>query len=403
MADTLIICEAVSKKFSRSLKKSLWYGLKDLGNELIGREFGGRGHLRQGEFWAVNKVGFSVERGQCIGLLGRNGAGKTTLLRMLNGLIRPDQGRIEMRGAVGAMIALGAGMKGVLTGRENAYSMAALRGMSKAEADRKIDEIVDFAEIEESIDAPMQNYSSGMKVRLNFAIASALDPDVLLLDEVLAVGDAAFRDKCYHRIAELRRDCAVIFVSHNMDQISRTSTHSLVLDHGAPVFSGSIEDGIRAYEEINSSAAMGQASSEAFLSIYPPISAFEATLERDHLQCGEPLEVRLAITCETAIENFAVKVLFYNSSGACSADGCVFSKDAGISLSPGENLLQVQVASVPLKNGVYKVAFNLMDSIGALIVWSFKNHTIRTEGAYVGAIADCQLKLKTTNIDASSS
>ncbi len=220
MNDILINVENVSKKFCRGLKRSLWYGMKDLGNELTGRKRGGNGDLRLEEFWAVKEINFGLKRGECLGLLGRNGAGKTTLLRMLNGLIRPDIGRIEMLGSVGAMIALGAGMKGVLTGRENVYSMAALRGMTKKEAELKIDEIIDFSEMHDAIDSPMQSYSTGMQVRLNFAIASALDPDVLLLDEVLAVGDAAFRDKCYHRIANLRRKAAVVFVSHNMEQIS---------------------------------------------------------------------------------------------------------------------------------------------------------------------------------------
>ena len=368
--------------------------MRDMGRELLGKDFGGTGDLRQGEFWAVRDVSFDLQRGQCLGLIGKNGAGKTTLLRMLNGLIRPDHGRIEMRGVVGAMIALGAGMNGVLTGRENAYCMAALRGMSKKEADKKIDEIIEFAEIEESIDAPMQSYSSGMQVRLNFAIASALDPDILLLDEVLAVGDAAFRDKCYHRVARLRRQCAVIFVSHNMEQIARTSTHSLVIDHGEPIFFGNVDEGIRVYEDKNLNAAMDQANADAFLSVYPPILSFVARLKRDKLQSGEPLDIELEFVSEASMQDFSIKVLFYNSRGAFAADGCVTSGEAGISIHEGKNVFTVRVSSVPLKNGVYTVAFNLMDSIGDLTVWSYKNHSIRTEGAYVGGIADCQLQLR---------
>jgi len=210
--DTLIKVEGVSKKFCRSLKKSLWYGMQDLGNEVRGRRHGGDGHLRADEFWAVDNVSFELKRGQCLGLIGRNGAGKTTLLRMLNGLIKPDRGRIEMRGRIGALIALGAGFNPILTGRENIYVNASVLGLNKRYIDKQVDSIVEFSGLNEYIDMPVQSYSSGMTVRLGFSIASTLAPDVLILDEVLAVGDASFRAKCFDRIGKLLKDSAVIFV-----------------------------------------------------------------------------------------------------------------------------------------------------------------------------------------------
>jgi lipopolysaccharide transport system ATP-binding protein len=396
MTDTLIKLENVSKKFCRGLKRSLWYGLRDLGNELAGREHGGHGELRQGEFWAVKDVSFQLKRGECLGLIGRNGAGKTTLLRMLNGIIRPDTGRIEMRGVVGAMIALGAGMKEVLTGRENAYSMAALRGMTRKEADRKIDEIIDFAEIDDAIDAPMQSYSSGMRVRLNFAVASSLNPDILLLDEVLAVGDAAFRNKCYRRIAEVRRNAAVIFVSHNMEQIARTSSHSLVMHRGQAAFSGSVAEGIEVYEALNQQDASSKPTNESFLSMHPPIVAFSATIQSSEAVSGAPLHIALTITSTQALDGFSIKVLFYNSRGAFAADGYVDSLESGADLSAGENKMKLWIDSLPLKNGVYAVAFNLIDRAGDIIVWAYKTHTIRIFGSYVGGIADCHLRISLT-------
>lgn len=253
MADTLIKVEGVSKKFCRSLKRSLWYGLSDLGSELLGRRNTGDAGLRRDEFWAVKDVSFELKRGECLGLIGLNGAGKTTLLRMLNGLIKPDQGRIELRGRVGALIALGAGFNPILTGRENIYVNASVLGLSKLEIDEKIDEIVDFAEIGASIDAPVQSYSSGMQVRLGFAVATALKPDILLLDEVLAVGDAAFRIKCFNRIQDLIDDCAVIFVSHSMPQVTRISNRLLLLRDGRVAAAGSEMGEIIAsyHEQIN--------------------------------------------------------------------------------------------------------------------------------------------------------
>lgn len=233
MSDTLIKVEGVSKKFCRSLKKSLWYGMQDLGNELLGKRHGGNGELRPEEFWAVKDVSFELERGEALGLIGRNGAGKTTLLRLLSGLIKPDQGRIEMRGKVGALIALGAGFNPILTGRENIYVNASMLGLSKRETFSKLDEIIDFSEIEEFIDAPVQSYSSGMQVRLGFAVAVHLSPDIMLVDEALAVGDARFQRKCYDRIQIMQsQGTAFIVVSHNPYQIESLCQKTAVMHKG---------------------------------------------------------------------------------------------------------------------------------------------------------------------------
>ena len=250
MSETLIKVEGVSKKFCRSLKKSLWYGVQDLIGEIRGRRNGGNGQLRPEEFWAVKDVSFEVKRGECLGLIGHNGAGKTTLLRMLNGLIKPDEGSIQMRGRTSALIALGAGFNPILTGRENIYVNAAVLGFSRREIDSKIKMIIDFAEIGEFIDMPVQSYSSGMAVRLGFSIASTLEPDVLILDEVLAVGDVGFRTKCYNRVYDLARNTAVVFVSHAMPQIARLATKAMLMSSGSVIFSGDVTPAIEAYESI---------------------------------------------------------------------------------------------------------------------------------------------------------
>lgn len=247
MSEALIQVEHLSKKFCRSLKRSLWYGLQDLGNELRGKRHGGDGELRKEEFWAVKDVSFELKRGECLGLIGHNGAGKTTLLRMLNGLIKPDQGRVEMRGRVGALIALGAGFNPILTGRENIYVNASVLGLSKQEVDEKIGGIVDFAEIGDFVDTPVQNYSSGMQVRLGFAVATALEPDILLLDEVLAVGDIRFQAKCYSRIADIKKTSAVIFVSHSMTSVTRMSDRVLIMGNDNATSFSSVQEGIQSY------------------------------------------------------------------------------------------------------------------------------------------------------------
>lgn len=234
--EVLVKVDHVSKKFCRDLKRSLWYGVQDIMSEVTARKY--EHDLREDEFWSVNDISFELRRGECLGLIGPNGAGKSTLLKILNGLIKPDKGRIELRGRIGALIELSAGFNAILTGRENIYSRGAVLGFTKAEIDKKLDAIIDFSELEEFIDTPVVNYSSGMKVRLGFAVASQMEPDVLLLDEVLAVGDVGFRAKCFNTIYKMMENAAVILVSHSMPQIGRVCSNILVMDHGKSVFQG---------------------------------------------------------------------------------------------------------------------------------------------------------------------
>ncbi len=235
--EILVKAEGISKKFCRSLKQSLWYGIQDVSAELFGHH-GNFEDLRKNEFWALNDISFELRRGECLGLIGPNGAGKSTLLKMLNGLIKPDKGRITLRGRVGALIELGAGFNPILTARENVYVNGSVLGFTKKEIDKKFDDIIDFSELEEFVDTPVQNFSSGMKVRLGFSVASQMDPDVLLIDEVLAVGDANFSFKCINQINKISQNCCVIVVSHSMPMISRMSSLAMSLKKGSVAYLG---------------------------------------------------------------------------------------------------------------------------------------------------------------------
>jgi lipopolysaccharide transport system ATP-binding protein len=222
----------VSKRFCRDLKKSLFYGIQDIAGEV----FGARRkdvELRKGEFWALNDVSFELRRGEALGLVGANGAGKTTLLRIISGLIKPDHGSVEVKGRVAPLIALGAGFNPILTGRENIYVNMSILGLSKEEIDDRFDQVVEFAEIGEAIDAPVQSYSSGMAARLGFASAIFTEPDILLIDEVLAVGDMKFRAKCYRRLAQLReRGISFILVSHSSVSVLSICNVAVYLSRG---------------------------------------------------------------------------------------------------------------------------------------------------------------------------
>lgn len=246
--DVLVKVEQVSKKYCTSLKRSLRYGVQDIANELKLWGNGKQATLRPDEFWALKDVSFELRRGEAIGLIGANGAGKSTLLKLLNGLIKPDAGQITMRGRVGALIELGAGFNPVLTGRENIYINAAVLGQSKTQVDGVIDDIIDFSGIREFIDTPVRNYSSGMWMRLGYAIAAHLNPDVLLVDEVLTVGDLAFRRKCLqHMQTYLKNGGSLILVSHSIYLLQSICQRALFINRGEVAFDGPAVEAVELY------------------------------------------------------------------------------------------------------------------------------------------------------------
>lgn len=387
-ADVLVSVEDVSKKFCRDLRSSLKYGLQDVATELFRIER--KQDLRPKEFWAVSGVGFELKRGECLGLIGRNGAGKTTLLKMLNGLVKPDRGRIEMRGRTGALIALGAGFNPVLTGRENIHVNASVLGLSRAEIDRRMDDIIEFAELRDFIDTPVQSYSSGMSVRLGFAVASTLDPDVLILDEVLAVGDAAFRAKCYKRIGEIRKRAAVIFVSHNMEQVARICDTALVMSKGTVAYLGPVDEGIQTYERINEEGGERESS---FLRMNEPVTAFGIQGVPDEIRSGEGVRLQFEITCDRPMRKATLRVIMHNRSGSCSADCNFRTEDHGVEIFAGLNRWDVQIASIPLRSGRYHVSFGILDEHGDISVWSYKTHQLLVVGAHPAAQGELQLPL----------
>jgi len=198
--------------------------------------------------WALRDVSFEVARGEVMGVIGRNGAGKSTLLKILSRITEPTEGRVELRGRVGSLLEVGTGFHLELTGRENIYLNGAILGMKRAEIHRKFDEIVDFAEVEQFLDTPVKHYSTGMYLRLAFAVAAHLEPEILLVDEVLAVGDVAFQKKCLGKMEEVSRGGrTVVFVSHNLPALEAICSQAVLLDGGRIVASGPAADTVRRY------------------------------------------------------------------------------------------------------------------------------------------------------------
>jgi len=237
---TIIDVSGVSKRFVLHQHKSL--------KERMVAFATARKH--QEEFWALRDIDLQIPTGSTVGLVGHNGSGKSTLLKVIGGIIQPTTGRVQRRGRLAALLELGAGFHPDLTGRENVYLNASILGLTKAETDRYFDEIVDFSGIESFIDTQVKFYSSGMYVRLAFAVSVHVDPDLLLVDEVLAVGDEPFQRKCLAKIAEFQREGrTIVFVSHSSDQVAQLCDRVVVLDRGSMVHDGSPAEGIRVLRE----------------------------------------------------------------------------------------------------------------------------------------------------------
>ncbi|MBI5296366.1 MAG: ABC transporter ATP-binding protein [Chloroflexi bacterium] len=238
--------------------KVWWAKVRGRPNPLLRVDEVARGN-REGEvLWALQDVSFSVMQGEVLGLIGRNGAGKSTLLKILSRITAPNFGRIRVRGRVSSLLEVGTGFHPELTGRENIYLNGAILGMSRNEIDRKFDEILDFSGVEKFIDTPVKRYSSGMYVRLAFSVAAHLDPEILVIDEVLAVGDAGFQKKCLGKMDDVAHGGrTIVFVSHNMQAIRSLCSRSILLDEGRLVFDGPTEETLRVYHERLSELKVG--------------------------------------------------------------------------------------------------------------------------------------------------
>jgi len=364
----VIAVEGVSKKFCRDLKRSLFYGVRDIAADLTGgRRQSDR--LRPQEFWALQDISFQLYRGQALGLVGSNGAGKSTLLRIISGLIKPDIGQVRVRGRLAPLIALGAGFNPILTGRENIYANMSILGLTTRQIKQRFQTVVEFAEIAEAIDAPVQTYSSGMAARLGFACAVYTEPDILLIDEVLAVGDARFKAKCYRRLYELQKQgVAFILVNHNAQAILNICDRAIYLARGALMAQGEVNTVVDQYEH---DLFLSQIERSENRLTFPPKAPGESSgvdirdlFFRDghghvtgSLVSGAPLS--LCATCEAhdRYDGVALDIRIAKVGGIDSV-GYVLSlrgQNDGVffRLSPGLSEIQLQLPYLGLGPGTY--------------------------------------------------
>jgi lipopolysaccharide transport system ATP-binding protein len=245
VADSGVSFHRVWKRFRRGERHN---ALRDLIPAILSRAVGSGTDLKRDEFWALQDVSFEVPRGEAFGIIGPNGAGKSTVLKLLTKIMRPTAGTCELRGRVGALIEVSAGFHQDLSGRENVFLQGAIMGMKREEVARKFEQIVDFSGVSDFIDTPVRHYSSGMNARLGFSVAAHLDPEILIIDEVLAVGDRAFQQKAYDRIQEIvNRDITVVLVSHQLERVAQLCSHAVLLSQGEVACAGPVDEVISAY------------------------------------------------------------------------------------------------------------------------------------------------------------
>lgn len=366
MAEPILVLENVGKKFARDLRRSLRYGFVDAYREIVGR---GRNsaELRANEFWAVQDVSLSLREGGALGLIGANGSGKTTLLRMISGLIRIDHGRITVRGRVAPLIALSAGFNPLLTGRENIFVNMAILGLGQNEIKARFDEVVAFAELEDAIDSPVQMYSSGMAARLGFACAIHTRPDLLLVDEVLSVGDMHFRAKCYRRLAELKSSgVAFVLVSHAINSILSLSDRVLYLSKGVQKQLGAPADVVAQYERDMLDTGVGGTSGRLIFPEKPEgkstgldIAELSTTDANGRpatcLLTGEPGGLAVGYRAKVAAKDVAVMILIRELSDEMELLLNLNSERDGssYSLEPGRGVLRVHFPVCSLRPGLY--------------------------------------------------
>ncbi len=360
MSEIILKVNNLSKKYCRDLKRSMMYGCFDIIKDALAIPTN-HNKLRKNEFWSVSDISFDLKRGECIGIIGPNGAGKSTLLKMLNGIIKPDKGSISYKGRMGALIEVGAGFQPILTGRENIYINGSILGLSKTEIDRQFNNIVEFSGLEEFLDTPVKNYSSGMRVRLGFSIAAHLDPDILLVDEVLAVGDLAFQAKCRNRIMELvNRGTSIIFISHNMNLVNHLCSSVIVLQKGKAIQQLPSIEAIDKYKEICSNFVSKKMNNTGEV-IIESIETFVNENKTNKLNPEEDLCVHINYNFIKCIDNPVFVIYITNSEGIhiCSIRSNL--DDVNFGTLHGKGTIEIVFPKINLLPNTYNLNFAVLD------------------------------------------
>jgi lipopolysaccharide transport system ATP-binding protein len=357
--DILLEVQGVSKKFCKNLKRGLWYGIQDSMKATFG--FGvASANLRKDEFWACNDISLTLRKGEILGILGKNGSGKTTLMRAISGIYPFEKGEIRINGKVSSLFAVTAGMNSLFSGRENIRLRAAMFGMSKAEIDQKMDSIIAFSELEEYIDSPLGMYSSGMRARLGYSVAVATEPDIFLIDEGLAVGDVAFRAKCFEHLHEISAQCAVIFISHNIMQIAKVANRAMIMDRGQKIFDDAhVPTVIDQYLKMNVRSAKPFENQQGTTAHIRKLEWLDKSENPEIPHLGK-LAFRAEYIIDSAIEHAVGVVQIHDEEQRIVSESR--SSIAQFALPSREAAVVVELPEVALRPGNYHLSFGLLSA-----------------------------------------
>lgn len=361
----IVRIENLGKQYQLGARRGSYRTLRESLSDFVRAPFQNlRARNTKGTLWALKDVSFEVNPGEVVGIVGRNGAGKSTLLKILSRITEPTTGRVELYGRVGSLLEVGTGFHPELTGRENIYLNGAILGMRRSEIERKFDEIVDFAEIEDFLDTAVKYYSSGMYMRLAFSVAAHLEPEILVVDEVLAVGDAAFQKKCLGKMNDVaNHGRTVLFVSHNMAAIQQLTRSCILLKSGALAFFGETEQAIQRYTQSVTEAAEAVYEVEHAPRRYPDLSRqvqfirVEAAGRTGLLRANEPIRLKLAVRANRMVDKFRVSFTIFKADGTPVGSGfgpCIHSINVG-----DRTELELLIYDHQLAPGTYSFALAL--------------------------------------------
>lgn len=396
MSDVVIRAEGLGKKYVighqgeieryTSLRDVVARGARGIARsarDLVGGKLPARGDDTAEDFWALKDVNFEIKRGEVVGIIGRNGAGKSTLLKILSRITEPTEGRVEIKGRVASLLEVGTGFHPELTGRENIYLNGAILGMSRAEIRRKFDEIVAFADVEKFLDTPVKRYSSGMYVRLAFAVAAHLEPEILVVDEVLAVGDAEFQKKCLGKMGEVAgQGRTVLFVSHNMGAVRGLCHRGFILKAGSLCFDGNVESAIN----LSANTSIFEQSDNSSNSTLMKIKNINQDISTGEISVGISFlsqeKVDLEIRC---LISDAIKTPI----GIASKGGF---NGAPLSFDPGSFIICINLNFNQMADGFYNLTFQILSRNTGCIIGSSEINNLEWsppplpgEGVYLSA------------------